>query len=470
MAPDPARSALQRFERALALLLPAYERLLVQDLADVGLSGVSGQRSPENNSEGSGLSETGNGHDAEHDGTSQPGEVETAANTTTKPDPANDVARHGEGQERSEGSDLFAAEQAGFVTAFLSTPLPSEQALLEAGLSVPRDARATRSSDQTRSLGDAASAAQVATGTHNYRRRASELSAAIAEMRAVWATVIAERVTLRAVRDRLPQQEGDNLHTDALADVIAEVHGGIQHPRAFVRRRLRPKRAHRNGSTDYVLLIDRSASMQGPPAEAAADAALVMLEALAGAERDIAFAELSAGTDLDMDIRTSLIAFDAEIETVKPLSRGLDDGVRQRLASAIRNTHGSTNDSAALAEAAFQLGLQRPLANHDGATDAPARRRIVIFVGDGGSNDPVSAAHQLRRLHAAGVHVYGVGIRSDEVLQRFAPSSRRIDDPRELPGALQSIIEHAQVAWSEQNSGSGSGSETWQQTEASRWN
>src|SRR5690606_27250833 len=38
IALDPDRSGLFRFQRALALLLPPYERLLAQDLADRGLS------------------------------------------------------------------------------------------------------------------------------------------------------------------------------------------------------------------------------------------------------------------------------------------------------------------------------------------------------------------------------------------------------------------------------------------------
>src|SRR5690606_19736679 len=100
-------------------------------------------------------------------------------------------------------------------------------------------------------------------------------------------------------------------------------------PAAFLQREIRPRRRRRAGSTDYVLLVDRSASMQGRIAEAAADAALIMLEALAGVERDFAHAEQRVGIDLDLDIRTALVVFDAEPLVVKPLSHGLDDEVRR---------------------------------------------------------------------------------------------------------------------------------------------
>lgn len=444
MAPDPGRTPLQRFERALALLLPAYERLLALDLADRGLATVADLAAP-TDERAEGLEGAAGGDTAD----SQQGEGEaTAEAEIAAPDPSNERARRGEGQDRSEGSDLFAAEQAGFVTRFLSTPMPSQTALLEADMEVAADAQARSSSEASPPFGGSSGSARSARSGSDYRERATELAEAIERMRGVWAEVIVERIAYRAAPDRLPREDGDTLHTESLAGVIADVHAGVPHPHAFVKRRARVRRTRRTGSTDYVLLIDRSASMQGIAAEAAADAALIMLEALAGAERDVAFAEATAGISLDLDIRTSLIVFDAVVETVKPLSRGLDDAVRRHMVAAIKSPRGSTNDAAALAEAGAQLGLGRSRSGAVASGDGLERRRIVIFVGDGGSNDPVSASMELARLHRAGVQVYGIGIRSDDVMQRFAPTSRRIDDPRDLPGVLQELIERERVAWS----------------------
>ncbi|WP_244302812.1 hypothetical protein [Leucobacter coleopterorum] len=333
LAPDPERTPLQRFERALALLLPAYERLNLIDAAERGLADTAEAGATDDTAEG--IEGAAGGDSAE----AQQGEGESHSDSeTSAPDPATERARRGEGQERSEGSDLFAAEQAGFVTTFLSTPMPSQTALLEANIELSSDAQASAGSETVQPSGGRPGSSQSARRESDYRERASELAEAIERMRDVWSQVIVQRIAHRAAPDRLPQQDGDTLHPEALAGVIADVHAGVPNPHAFVRRRARPRRTRRSGSTDYVLLIDRSASMQGPVADAAADAALIMLEALAGAERDIAFAESTAGISLDLDIRTSLIVFDAVAETVKPLSRGLDDAVRRRMVAAIHST------------------------------------------------------------------------------------------------------------------------------------
>lgn len=76
-----------------------------------------------------------------------------------------------------------------------------------------------------------------------------------------------------------------------------------------------------------------------------------------------------------------------------------------------------------------------------GSSDGTERRRIVILVSDGGSSDPVAAEHELRRLRAAGVRVHAIGIGSDDILQRYAPASRSIRDPREVGDALEALIE-----------------------------
>lgn len=448
-APDPTRSALLRWERAVALLLPAFERLRAQDVAERGLGvGDRAHRADDGSSDPApdDLTGTGPGGDpdaAESDAgrsTEDASETDAAA---TPPDPAADRARAGDGAEHAEGADLFAAEQAGFVRAFLSTPMPAAGALvLDAG-DLPQDARATGDSAASDRAGGTGAGTRAGAGAAlDYRRRAEELSDAIGRMREVWSRVIAERVAERRVPGRRARDEGDTLRLESLASAVADAIAGVPRPSAFVQRESRARRTRRAGSTDYVLLVDRSASMQGPVAEAAADAALIMVEALAGAERDIRHAEDRHGVDLELSIRTALIVFDAQALIVKPLSRGLDDDVRQHLVHAIRSPRGSTNDGAALGAAARQLGLGTGAGDEANASprDGLERRRLVIFVGDGGSNDPVAAARELRRLHEAGVEVIGVGIGSDEVVERFAPTSRRVDDPRRLPEVLREIV------------------------------
>ncbi|QAB17755.1 VWA domain-containing protein [Leucobacter muris] len=440
LAPDPGRGALDRFERALALLLPPYERLLARDARDRGW-GEAPRGAEAQEHEGGGASDdfgaAGAGGDAAQQAPDEGGQDGEASA------PEDDErARAGEGRQTAEGADLFAAEQAGFVSALLATPLPAEGALLEA-MSLPPLEGAPRSSDDPREAGGGAAAANGGLAFSDYRGRAGELADAIERMRAVWARVIAERVAQVRGIGRRPVPEGEMLSPEALARAVAEARAGVARPAAFLRRETRPRRRRRAGSTDYVLLVDRSASMQGRIADAAADAALIMMEALAGVERDVAHAEQRAGIELDLDIRTALVLFDAEPLVVKPLSRGLDDEARRRMDSGIRSPRGSTNDGAALLTAAQQLGIAPGAAGASAAAaaDGVERRRLVLLVSDGGSNDPVAAARELRRLRAAGVDVHGIGIGSDEIVRRYAPSSRRVDDPSGIAEAILDLVE-----------------------------
>lgn len=439
LAPDPQRAPLERFERALALLLPPYERLLALDARARGLGeapdGATAQEH-EGGAETEDFGAAGAGADAEPG--AERAEAEGGDAVPTGADESR--ARPGEGRQTAEGADLFAAEQAGYVSAYLATPLPAEGALVQALVELDAAAEAAGSRREEQRDDDQAPAGAAGSGAAlaeaEYRARAAELAPAVERMRAVWAQVIAERVAHVRAMGRRAVPEGETLDPQSLARAFTEARAGVQRPAAFLRRETRVRRTRRAGSTDYVVLVDRSASMQGRPAAAAADATLVMLEALAGAERDIAYAEERQGIELDLDIRTALVLFDAETQLVKPLSRGLDDTVRLDMVAGIRSPRGSTNDGAALRLAAEQLGL---LGGETG--DGHERRRVVIVVSDGGSNDEAVSARELARLRAAGVGVHGIGIGSDEVVRRYAPSSRRVDDPRDIAVALQELVE-----------------------------
>jgi Mg-chelatase subunit ChlD len=438
LAPDPERPPLERFERSLALLLPPYERLLALDARERGPGEAPDGATAQEHEGGAATDDfgaAGSGADAEPgaEGADAPG------GDAVPPGADESRARPGEGRQSAEGADLFVAEQAGFVSAYLATPLPAEGALVQAIVELDADSEATARGDAERdAVREAVGAAGAggALAAADYRSRAAELAAAVERMREVWARVIAERVARVRTIGRRAVPEGETLDPQALAGAFAEARSGVQRPAAFLRRETRPRRTRRAGSTDYVLLVDRSASMQGRPAAAAADATLVMLEALAGVERDIAHAEERQGIELDLDIRTALVLFDAEAELVKPLSRGLDDAVRLGMVAGIRSPRGSTNDGGALRLAAEQLGL---LGGSTG--DGRERRRLVIVVSDGGSIDEAASARELRRLRAAGVSVHGIGIGSDEVVRRYAPSSRRVDDPRDIAEAMQQLVE-----------------------------
>ncbi len=450
IALDPERTPLRRFERALALLLPAYERLLALDVAGRGIADARPDGAIDVGAEA--IDAAGPSDAAGAEGAGSEADEKESAGEAAPAESESERARAGEGRDAAEGADLFAAEHAAFVESMLSTPMPAEGALFEAVMELVtrrpesgRDAGAAVASGPGTAAGVAGETALTA-----YRSRVEELAGPIERMRDVWARVIAERVARTRATGRRALHEGDELVPEALASAVADALAGVARPRAYRQREERSRRARRAGSTDYVLLIDRSASMGGAAAEAAADAALIMLEALAGVERDVAHAEAVAGPSLEaaggleLDLRTALIVFDSSPHAVKPLSAGLDDRVRRELHAAIRSPRGATNDAAALREAAAQFGIGRTGGGSGPGSSSGSgleRRRIAIVISDGGTNDAVAATHALRSLRAAGVRVHGVGIGSDDVVQRYAPSSQRLDDPRRIAEALQRLVE-----------------------------
>lgn len=338
LAPDPAWPPLRRFERALALLLPPYERLLRADLAERGWG--AGRSSADGAGESDAPAAPGPGSDAGTEpGADAQGEREGDAGDESPGEGSEERARRGEGRQTAEGSDLFAAQQAGFTSRVLPTPLPGDGALAAALVELAQEAGRARTGEarEAAAPGGSGGGASGPTPLADYRRRAAELADPIERVRRLWQRVIAERVALRGGFSREALPEGEVLAVSALAGAVAEAAAGIPRPRAFHRRIERPRRARGVGSTDYVLLVDRSASMRGPLAEAAADAMLVLMESLAGVDRDIAHGEARAGIGLDLDVRSALIVFEGEPEVVKPLSHGMDDGVRRAVHAAIRD-------------------------------------------------------------------------------------------------------------------------------------
>ena len=443
MQPAPERTPLQRFERALAAVAAPYLRLQALAAARIGLAAPESSTGSADNHEHRDEESVGWGG-AEPQENHEP--AQSGAGDDAASDPDAQRARPGEWSEAAEGSDLFEAEQAAFLRTILPTPLPARGQLVEALHDQISNAEASNTSSAPpvgERRGAGGTGKTPTTSLRDYRVRVQQHADAIEAMRDIWQHVVSRRISPRLSLSRTPEVEGETLATEHLAQTVAEVHAGVPEPRAFRRRMMQARRTQAAGSTDYVLLIDRSGSMQGAQADHAADAALIMLEGLAGAARDISNAEATNGIDLELGIRTSLIVFDADALVVKPLASSLDDQSRQTLHAAVRSPSGATNDRAALRAAARELGVDDSPGTGSGAppTDGVSRKRIIIVVSDGGSNDPSAAVTEARRLRKLGVRVWGIGIGNDEIVARYAPTSRRVDRPHDLPAALHDIIE-----------------------------
>lgn len=252
----------------------------------------------------------------------------------------------------------------------------------------------------------------------------------IAEMRTVFQSILNEVVASRRGLSRRSHQDGDILDPNRLAQTVVDIKSSIT-PEAFQRYETVRGRAELNCKTDYFFVFDCSGSMGGAPAQAAASCAVIMLEGLAGMERDIRQLEEQQSIDLsDLSIRTSLYTFGNNATCHKPLGSSLSDKQRLDTYTAIAAASaGGTADYLALQEIAALP--------HD-----QDRQRIVVVVTDGQSNNPdatQAAVSQLRRDQ--NTVVYGVSIGSDAAEQLYAPNAKLINDPKDLPNVLQSFIE-----------------------------
>lgn len=251
----------------------------------------------------------------------------------------------------------------------------------------------------------------------------------IEHMREVFRSVLSEVVATRRGLSRRAHTDGDLLDPRRLAQTITDIKSGVPEPKAFQRYERVRGRTELVGKTDYIFVFDCSQSMQGKPAQAAAASAVIMLEALAGMERDIKATEEEHGISLDdFDIRTGLYAFGTEAKCLKELSSSLSDRERIDAYQACQQDMGGTSDFLAL-EAITALPV-----------DAD-RKRVVIVVSDGESHDKNRARQAIDKLRRDGAFVYGIALGSRDAEQLYAPHAKFITRPSELPETLQTFIE-----------------------------
>lgn len=216
---------------------------------------------------------------------------------------------------------------------------------------------------------------------------------------------------------RSADPEGEVLDEARLATALAEALGGVARPNAF-RPRVRVSRLREDTpDIDFVLVIDRSSSMQ-PVVNAASDAAIVMTESLAAYMREVGDR---------VRIRTSLIVFGTEALLIKPLSKYIDDESRITFYSSTQSPQGATNDAAALELAGQQLRSRQA-------------KRVVMVISDGDSADLQAAELALKKLRADGVEVWGIGVRDKKMLERYVPFGRTVSDAGQLHNAVREII------------------------------
>lgn len=405
--PNSKLSGIERFEQQLAVIYPVYLQLMEQS------------RKEDTKEERSSKSSDGSSD-------SQPSEGQPQRES--KPSP--DSAESGNG---TDDVDPFTADYGEYFNTKHPEPMSEEEhdKFKEVIKEAAKDqAKKARTIDPTREL-DRQLRDETGFGLHEHDRYKNEVAKqldAINRMREVFRSVINEHVATRRGLSRRAHTDGAILDPDHLAQTVIDIKSGVHQPEAFKHYESKRGRTEAVGNTDYIFVFDGSDSMAGERAQSAAISGLIMLEALAGVERDVQAAEAEYDLDLELDIRTALYIFGDQSTCLKPLGNGLSDRERlttQRQIAAA--SEGGTSDFLALEDIERLPGKAE-------------RQRIVIVVTDGESADSARTTAAIRRLRSQDIHVYGVGIESDAATDLYKPHAKRIDTPAALPDVLESFI------------------------------
>ncbi|GAA2833135.1 von Willebrand factor type A domain-containing protein [Leucobacter komagatae] len=438
-------------DRLLAAVAPAYEALA----AGSGLSDAAGGGAgpPQEGQSGvEGLGDLGSANAAGDD---------AGGETNADPDRANADEQRREGDlcepdpsgsppsAATEPGSLVEADSGRIPPVLSETPLPAQRpsltppgggstAQLEAAeAATPGQAAAEAGGEWRR--GSAAALAEYRHCLGTYRR----------EIRAVgdvWRRLLRESLRVAQRETRFAGPEPGPIHTGRLAATVAEARGGDPRPNVYRARMPVTVSGPGLGRTDTVLVLDRSGSMQGQAAQLSADAAMVFLEALAGAARELRELETRYPGGEPSAVRSGLVVFDSAATLVKRCNERLTDTHRIALREAMVAAEGETHPVPAIELAVRELLIARRPAG-------VAQRRVLVFVSDGGfASSPEhvegrALARELARARAAGIEVYGVGIGVTGGMGLFRPGLTLIGSVRELPAALAQMLgDQARVA------------------------
>lgn len=410
--PNNGLTGTQRFDQQQAVIYPIYKRLLEQ----------AKEEREQEQQQGEGEGEQGEGEQGE-------GQEDDQQKSQDKQQP-------GKGQ-RSGHSDPFEDDYEDYRQNVHPEPMtPEEHEEFEKAIkeAAREHAKNRKPIDPKRELDKQLrqETGHSLTEHQSYEARVDKYRGAIERMREVWRSVINERVAEKRGLSRRAHNEGVILDPDRLAQTVIDVRSNNLEPEAFKRYEKRRSRTEIVGNTDYFFFFDRSSSMNGGNEILAADSALIMLEAMAGVERDVKKMEEQSGLDLDLSLRTACYTFgdhgESGVQCHKELSEKLTDRERLDTYSAVAKPSGGTPTAEAL----------QKLRN---IKDDKDRRKIVIVVTDGQPNDVESTRREILHLRDRGWYVYAVSIGSTDAEHLFAPDAKYIATAEQLPDTLEHFID-----------------------------
>ncbi|KKU11488.1 MAG: hypothetical protein UX15_C0004G0011 [Parcubacteria group bacterium GW2011_GWA1_45_7] len=271
-----------------------------------------------------------------------------------------------------------------------------------------------------------------------YRKEYAEIAPLVAELREVFKQIISRRLKERWKFSPQLETEGEELSEDTLVESSIESQTGGQ-PRAFRELEKQKKEQEGYGMLDMTLVNDLSGSMnEGGKLVMDRKSKLLFLESLADFQKEIEQAEYESGVSLGLQVRTETRAFgdfgDAEL---KELSTDLSEKDRIGIWKKMHKAGGGTPDYLSLNEV-----LKSITPEQEKELREKLRRKIVVVLSDGDSQDAGKVQGVLLQLRNKGVICLGLGMTESGVAVKdtYKPDAEVITDINTLPQAVQKVI------------------------------
>jgi len=270
-----------------------------------------------------------------------------------------------------------------------------------------------------------------------YRNEYQEIVPLIKELREVFKKIVSRRLKERMRLSPQLEREGEEIEEGSLAEAYVESKAGGE-PRAFreVERKKREEVGY--GMLDMTLVNDLSGSMEGAKLSMDRKSKQLFMESLADFQKEIEEAEFENGVSLGLEVRTETRAFgdfgDAEL---KKLSPHLDEKERISVWKKLHQAGGGTPDYLSLEEVLKSIDADYKKELRD-----KKRRKVVVVLSDGESQDSSRVQRALKELRDKGVIVFALGMTESgqAVKNTYYPDAEVIANINKLPQAVQKII------------------------------
>ncbi|MDE1970076.1 MAG: VWA domain-containing protein [Patescibacteria group bacterium] len=271
-----------------------------------------------------------------------------------------------------------------------------------------------------------------------YRKEYAEIAPLVAELREVFKQIISRRLKERWKFSPQLETEGEELSEDTLVESSIESRMGGE-PHAFRELEKHQKEQKGYGMLDMSLVNDLSGSMsEGGKLEMDRKSKLLFLESLADFQKEIKQAEYESGIVLGLQVRTETRAFGDFGDTeLKELSPELSEKDRVGIWKKMHKAGGGTPDYLSL-----DAVLKSITQEQEKELREKTRRKVVVVLSDGESQDASRVQGILRELRSKGVIVLGLGMTESggAVKETYKPDAEVIADIKTLPQAVQNVI------------------------------